>query len=84
MKELTLHIVSPEGTLVDSVPVMAVNLPGEMGPFEVLKGHAALISPLVAGTIRYITAEGEQTLRIRSGFAEVRDNLVALAIEPAE
>ena len=82
--ELTLHIVSPEGTLVAGVPVSAVNLPGEMGPFEVLTGHAALISPLVAGTVRYITPEGEKTLRIRSGFAEIRDNLVTLAVEPAE
>lgn len=85
MEGLILHIVSPEGTLVNNVPVSAVFLPGEQGPFEVLIGHAALISPLIAGEIRYVTeAEGEQSLRIRSGFAEIRSNLVSLAVEPAE
>lgn len=78
--ELRLHILSPEGTLVDE-RVQRANLPGEMGPFEVLKDHAALISPLVAGDVRYVTEAGEETLRIRSGFAEIRNNEILLAVE---
>ena len=80
--ELHLHILSPEGTLVDE-RVASVNLPGEHAPFEVLAGHAALISPLVEGDVRYVTEAGEQVLRIRGGFAEIRSNEVLLAVEPA-
>ena len=34
--DIRLHIVSPEGTLVET-EVSAVTLPGSLAPFEVLK-----------------------------------------------
>jgi len=82
MTQLHLHILSPDGVLVDE-RVSQANLPGEMGPFEVLAGHAALISPLVGGEVRYVTESGPRTLAIRSGFAEIRNNEILLAVEPA-
>ena len=81
MTELKLHIVSPDGTLVDNVPVTAVRLPGAQAPFTVLSGHAPIISPLLAGTVTYDTSEGTQSLAIRSGFVRVLDNRVELAVE---
>ena len=78
--DMQLHIVSPLGTLVDT-GVSAVFLPGAEAPFEVLPGHAGIISPLLAGEVRYVTEEGMQSLSIRGGFVRVADDKVELAVE---
>ena len=80
MDVIHLHIVSPEGTLVETT-VSAVTLPGTLGPFEVLKNHAALISSLEKGEIVYVSEGAEQRLPIASGFVEVRDNKVDVCVE---
>lgn len=77
---IKLHIVSPEGTLVDQA-VSAVTLPGTMGPFEVLKDHAAIISSLTKGEITYMAGDKEHQLAIVSGFVEVHDNQVDACVE---
>ena len=77
---IALHIVSPEGTLVDKA-VSAVTLPGTVGPFEVLKDHAALISSLEKGDIVYVSEGKESRLPIACGFVEVRDNKVVACVE---
>ena len=77
---IALHIVSPEGTLVET-EVSAVTLPGSLAPFEVLKDHAPLISSLDRGDIVYVDENGEQRLPIASGFVEVRDNQVEVCVE---
>ena len=80
MKELHLTIVTPEQTMFDG-PVTQVTLPGEAGRFQVLPRHAALISSLVAGDMRY-TAGGElRSLRLKGGFVEVTDNNVLVCAE---
>ena len=80
MDIISLHIVSPEGTLVDKT-VSAVTLPGTVGPFEVLKDHAALISSLEKGDIVYVAEGKESRLPIACGFVEVRDNKVVACVE---
>ena len=77
---IALHIVSPEGTLVEQA-VSAVTLPGTVGPFEVLKDHAALISSLEKGDIIYVADGRENRLPIAEGFVEVRDNQVVACVE---
>ena len=77
---ISLHIVSPEGTLVEQA-VSAVTLPGTIGPFEVLKNHAAIISSLTSGDIIYVTEGRESRLTIAEGFVEVRDNQVDVCVE---
>ena len=77
---IQLHIVSPEGTLVDKA-VSAVTLPGTVGPFEVLKNHAALISSLEKGDIVYVSGGKESRISIAEGFVEVRDNKVVACVE---
>ena len=80
MDEITLHILSPEGTLVQQA-VSLVTLPGLLAPFTVLKDHAALVTALVAGDIRYVANGQEQRIPIREGFVEVRDNQVNVCVE---
>ena len=77
---IKLHIVSPEGTLVEQA-VSAVTLPGTIGPFQVLKDHAAIISSLEKGDIVYVSEGKESRLSISEGFVEVRDNQVDVCVE---
>ena len=80
MDVIKLHIVSPEGTLVETT-VSAVTLPGTLGPFEVLKNHGAIISSLEKGDIVYVSEGKESRLSIAEGFVEVRDNIVDVCVE---
>ena len=80
MDAIALHIVSPEGTIVKTT-VSVVTLPGTLGPFEVLKNHAALISSLEKGEIVYVAEGAEHRIPIASGFVEVRDNQVDACVE---
>ena len=77
---IALHILSPEGTLVQA-DVTLVTLPGVDGHFTVLKDHAALITALEKGSIRYIESGEEKFLPIHEGFVEVRDNVVKVCVE---
>ena len=77
---IALHIVSPEGTLVDKT-VSSVKLPGTLSPFEVLKDHGALLSSLEKGEILYVSGGKEFRLPIASGFVEVCDNQVDVCVE---
>lgn len=85
--ELHLTIVSPERTLFDG-PISWVDLPGEMGRFQVLTNHAPLISSLVAGNIIFQTGDAKfrvkrdvRTLPVARGFVEVKQNLVTVCVE---
>jgi F-type H+-transporting ATPase subunit epsilon len=80
MDEIQLHILSPEGTLVKKA-VSLVTLPGVVSPFTVLKDHAALVTALVEGDIRYVASDKEERLHIQEGFVEVRDNQVKVCVE---
>lgn len=80
MDPISLQIISPEGTLVDA-KVSLVTLPGITAPFTVLKDHAALVTALVKGDIRYIESDVEKRLPISEGFVEVRSNEVKVCVE---
>ena len=77
---ITLRVVTPERTLVEKV-VSKVSLPGSMGSFMVLRGHAALITSLEKGEVRYMSEGVEDSVAISSGFVEVNDNMVIVCAE---
>ena len=80
MKELHLSIVSPEKSIVDG-DVKIVTLPGTVGSFSILPGHAPIVSSLHAGTLSYTTMEGEErTIDIQGGFVELSDGTVSACI----
>ncbi|MCR5152054.1 MAG: ATP synthase F1 subunit epsilon [Prevotella sp.] len=76
---LTLKIVSPE-RIEFSGEVEKVNVPGTQGAFEILTGHAPLISTLQKGVVEY---DGN-TLAVTGGFVEVQKNVVTLCVEKTE
>ena len=80
MKELHLSIVSPEKSIFDG-NVKIVTLPGTVGSFSILPGHAPIVSSLQAGTLSYTTMEGEErTIDIQGGFVELSDGTVSACI----
>lgn len=80
-KNIILNLSSPEKAL-SGVEVQRVTLPGENGRFTVLSGHAPIISTLAEGDILYTAADGKETVQhIKSGFVEVRDNIVSVSAE---
>ena len=78
-KVLTIRILTPEGTLFEGT-AQAVFLPGLVSPFEVLPGHAPIISALSAGDIRVVAPE-ERRFAVRSGVVKVKDNEIIACVE---
>ncbi|MBR1712149.1 MAG: F0F1 ATP synthase subunit epsilon [Alloprevotella sp.] len=76
---LHVTIVSPEQTLFEG-EVDSLTVPGEKGRFEVLKGHAPIISSLAAGVVACKGAEAFE-LEVRGGFIEVAHNAVSVCVE---
>lgn len=61
--------------------VDSVTLPGELGSFTVLKNHAALISVLSKGKVKYTTLSGdESSFEIDGGLADVNSNKISVCI----
>jgi len=70
-----LDIITPDKVLF-SGEVSAVQLPGAQGSFEVLNGHAALISSLEEGKIRVKDSAGTQFIEVTGGIVEVLKNTI--------
>lgn len=83
-KPFKLEIVSPR-RVVYSGNATSVSLPGALGGFQVLHGHAPLLSSLNVGTMKLRTTEGSDVFYATSGgFVEVRDNVVTVVVESSE
>lgn len=59
----------------------AVFLPGSGSPFEVLPGHAPLISTLDGGEIRWKVAECVESVMIKGGAVRVFSDNVEICAE---
>lgn len=82
--QLKVRLVTPERILVDRT-VEAVEVPGKNGYFEVLYGHAPLLSEVGAGEVRLHGGEaGDQRYSVARGFAEVLPERVTILAEVAE
>ena len=76
---IRLKIISPQKELL-AADAELVELPGTLGRFQVLKGHAPLISSTDAGMVRYVQAGENHEIECPAGFVEVRDNCVTLCV----
>ena len=78
---INLTVLTPE-TICYQGEVVSVELPGMMGRFTVLKGHAPLLTALQRGEIIYKTADGTaNSIALLNGFVEIADNRVMACIE---
>lgn len=75
-----LEIITPDSNIFAG-EVLSATLPGKKGSFQVLKSHAAIISTLERGTIKYKTSQGEVSLEITGGVAEVLNDNIQVLVE---
>ena len=73
-----LEIITPEKTIFTG-EVKLVQLPGELGSFEILHNHAAIISSLKEGEIKIISEDGETSrIPINGGVVEASNNRIVV------
>jgi F-type H+-transporting ATPase subunit epsilon len=85
--KLKVRLVTPDRILVDQ-DAEAVEVPGKNGYFEVLYGHAPLLSEMGAGEVRLDGvggggAESAQRYTVARGFVEVLPERVTILAESA-
>ena len=76
---MTLRIFTP--TMSTEHAAEAVFLPGAAGAFEVLKGHAPLISTLSVGEVRWRDASGEHSAEVSGGAVMVENDIITVCTE---
>ncbi len=77
---MNLVVLTPKKKVFEG-SVSSVKVPGTGGIFEVLNGHAALVSSLNAGEVRVKADDGkDMNFEIADGFIEVLNNQVALLV----
>ena len=78
---MQLDIITPEKKLF-SGEVSLVQLPGLDGSFEILEGHAPLVSVLKAGKIKIQESQKQQQFfEVKGGVVEVLYNKVLVLAE---
>lgn len=78
---MNLEILTPTGKIF-SGDVLGVQLPGIAGSFEVLDGHAPLVSALKPGSLKIIVEKSRNEFyQIQGGFVEVLNNKVTVLVE---
>lgn len=77
---MRLTIISPESVVYDG-DAERVNVPGALSPFEILRGHAPIISSLRNGSISYKSSSGNGEVGITGGFVEVSGDEVVACVE---
>ncbi len=77
---MELCILTPEEKLFGG-SIESVKVPGTNGQFQILKGHAAIVSSLDKGTVYVVSEDGTtQNFDIVRGFIEVLRDEVSLLV----
>jgi len=76
---MTLKILTPD--TISEIQAEAVFLPGAAGAFEVLRGHAPIISSLVKGELRWRSSGVEHTRPVDGGMAMVENDVITICAE---
>jgi len=78
---MNLSVLTP-GKEIFNGPITSVKVPGISGQFEILKGHAPIVSALGKGEIRIIDQSGNNSVyNIEKGFVEVLNEEVSLLVQ---
>lgn len=79
---MQLNILSAEQKIFEGT-IHSITLPGELGPFQILKNHAPLVSNLIKGKVTYVQGTTHHNIMIKEGMVKVENNQVTLLITPA-
>jgi F-type H+-transporting ATPase subunit epsilon len=78
---MKLTVITPDKLAYEG-EVAAVTVPGTAGSFQILKDHAAIVSTLDDGkVIIKVSSNDEQTIIIKGGVVEAKDNNVVILAE---
>lgn len=77
---MLLEIYTPDQKVYEG-QVDSATFPGTKGAFQVLNNHAALISTLEKGKVKYRNKKEEEEILINGGVVEVLNNTVILLAE---
>lgn len=77
---MKLTIITPDKLAFDG-EVTAVTVPGTAGSFQILKDHAAIVSTLEDGRVIIRNNSEENTLFIKGGVVESKDNIITVLAE---
>ena len=76
---MKLQVITPDKLAYEG-EVTAVTVPGSAGSFQILKGHAAIVSTLEDGKVIIKKDGAEEVIFIKGGVVEVKDdNIIVLA-----
>lgn len=80
---LSFKIITPDQVVLDS-PVEYVYLPGSLGEMGILDHHAALITALEPGVLRYkIPDEEERSMVVGNGYVQVDQDEILMVTDLA-
>ncbi len=83
-RPFAVEIITPELTVL-KVQAVSISAPGVQGGFQVLYGHAPLLSTLGPGKVQVQEQGGPlHVYATGGGFLEVRDNHVIAMLDSAE
>jgi F-type H+-transporting ATPase subunit epsilon len=83
MSSLNIEIVTPRGVKY-SGDAQGCTAPGVDGIFQILPDHAALLSLIDIGEIKFSIQNKERYMATSGGFLEVKANHVTIMVETAE
>lgn len=78
---MNLTVLTPDRELFNG-EVESSTFPGAKGSFQILKGHAAVISALDEGTLKYKTTAGEESsYKVSGGVIEASNDKITVLVE---
>lgn len=81
---MTLQIVTPEGTLLKDVATDAVIIPSSEGSMGILHNHAPMVTTLKVGVLRYKQGNNYARVALGGGFLELSNNRITVLADTAE
>jgi F-type H+-transporting ATPase subunit epsilon len=75
-----LEIITPDKKIFEG-EVESATFPGSKGAFQVLENHAALISSLSKGKVKYVQNDQVNEMIVSGGVVEVLKNKIILLTE---
>lgn len=83
-ESMTLHIISPERTVLKDVATEAVVVPVVDGSMGILYNHAPMVTALRIGVLRYKQGNDYKRVAISGGFLELSNNRITVLADTAE
>lgn len=82
--DMTLQIVTPEGTILKDVKTDAVIIPASEGSMGILHNHAPMVTTLKVGVLRYKQGTNYRRVALGGGFMELSANRITVLADTAE